>query len=255
MVGWLGSYVRRGSSRWSTGPHARLPGPLARRPLPVQPRPMLPRGGHGLPVAAVARSQRTRIIYATAEVMLQNGYAEATVTQIVSAARISRAVFYAHFTGKQQALLEAQKAATQHILDACNAAFSTAQDWPTRVWGALRELLGLIAANPAISHLCLIECYAAGPEAVRNAEETTRFFTGFLEPGYNYRPKARELPRLSSEAITGAIFQIIQRQVARGDTATLPERLPELAYIAIAPFTGPAKAAKTIERLTAPQQP
>ena len=255
MVGWLESYASRGPVRWSTGPHTPLESPQPRATPPVRARSMLPRGRHGVPAAAVMRSQRTRILHATAEVMMRKGYANSTVTQIVSAARISRAVFYAHFTDKQQTLLEAQQASTQHALDACNAVFSTTEVWPTRIWGALRALLGLVAANPTLSHLCLVECYAAGSAAVRNAEETPRLFTGFLQEGYRCRPGARERPGLSSEAITGAIFQMIQRQVARGETDALPRRLPELAYIAIAPFTGPGKAAGMIERLSAPQQP
>ena len=108
-------------------------------------------------------------------------------------------------------------------------------------WGGWRR-------SPALSHLCLLDCYAAGPEAVRHTEELTRCFTGFLQEGYTHRPAAAGLPELSSEAIAGAILQIIRDDVALGATATLLHRLPELAYIALAPFTGPANAAKKIEQ-------
>jgi hypothetical protein len=61
----------------------------------------------------------------------------------------------------------------------------------------------LIAQNPAISHLRLVECYASGPAAIRRAEEITRSFTIFLHEGYHYRPEAASLPRLCSQAIAG----------------------------------------------------
>jgi hypothetical protein len=83
---------------------------------------------------------------------------------------------------------------------------------------------------------------------VRRAEEITRSFTIFLEEGYRQRPEASELPRLCSQATAGAIFEIIQRDVAAGATAQLPRRLPQLVYVAIAPFLGPAAAIEQIER-------
>jgi AcrR family transcriptional regulator len=252
-VTWISSYaVPAGQEHWSTSASALLPPPARERLVVSGPRPRrLPRGRHGLPPGVIARSQRTRIIYGTAEVMMAKGYAKATVADIVAAAGVSRDVFYEHFADKQHAFLEAQQHPTQHILDTCAAAFFSANDWPERVWRVFDTLIRVIAENPAISHLRLIECYAAGPDAVRRAEEITRSFTIFLEEGYGYRPRARELPRVCSHAIAGAIFEVIQRHVARGDTVGLARRLPQLTYIAIAPFTGPEEAVRKLEELIA----
>ena len=70
-------------------------------------------GRHSLPPGLVARSHRTRIIYATAEVTQQKGYGDTTVADIVAAAGVSRDVFYEHFSDKQNAFLEAQNHPTQ----------------------------------------------------------------------------------------------------------------------------------------------
>ena len=111
LVGWVRSYARRDGVRWSAGPHARLvhPGPQTSGGVSLA---ALPRGRHGLPADAVSESHRIRIINATAEVISREGYAATSVRDIVAAARISRAVFYQHFSGKQHALLEAQQDAT-----------------------------------------------------------------------------------------------------------------------------------------------
>ena len=122
-------------------------------------------------------------------------------------------------------------------------------DWPERIWRAFSALLEMVVANPALSHLRLVECYSAGPDAIRRAEEITRSFTIFLEEGYGYQPEARELPHLCSQAIAGAVFEVIQRHVARGDGAGLALRLPELTYIATAPFMGPENAIARISEL------
>jgi AcrR family transcriptional regulator len=255
IIVWIGSYaLPAGQERWSIGPHALLRAPAASeavRPAGgVGQRPgRLPRGRHGLPASVVARSQHARIVFGTAEVMAAKGYASATVADIVAAAGISRDVFYEHFADKQSAFLEAQQFATQFIFDTCSAAYFSAETWPERVWSTLAALLGLIASNPALAHLRVVECYAAGPVAVRSTEELLRVATVFLEEGYRYRPEATELPRLCSHAITGAVFEIIYRHVASGRADELPRHLPQLCYIAIAPFTGRERAIELLEKL------
>ncbi len=240
-VAWVLSYaVPSGTRRWSTGPRSLLPlASAATTPARARQSPKrLPRGRHRLPPGLVARSHRIRIIYATAEVVERKGYQEATVTDIVAAAGVSREVFYEHFGDKQDAFLEAQNHPTQHILERCATAYFGGTAWPERVWLVLEALLGMIAENPAISHLRLVECYAAGPEAIRRAEEITRSFTIFLEEGYRHRPQAEKLPKLSTLAIAGGVFEMIQRHAARGELEVLPSLLPRLTYVCIAPFMG-----------------
>lgn len=253
LVAWVQSYaIAFGRQPWSTGPHAVLAAPRKPRPAPkrgARAPGRLPRGRHGLPAGVIARSQRTRIIYATAQVMMAKGYASATVADIVAAAGVARDVFYEHFADKQDAFLEAQQHPTQHILDTCAAAYFAADEWPERVWSGLGTLIELIVENPELSHLRLVECYAAGPAAIRRAEDVTRSFTIFLEEGYRLRPQGQELPRLCSQAIGGAVFEVVQRHVARRDYAGLRRHLPQLVYVAIAPFTGPEAAGQAVARI------
>jgi AcrR family transcriptional regulator len=254
MLTWVGCYAMpAGTPRWSTGPRALLAQepPRARRTGPERRR--LPRGRHGLPSGVVARSQRSRIVLGTAEVMMAKGYAQATITDIVAAAGVARDVFYSHFTDKQSAFLAAQQYASQHLIDTCASEYFSGKDWPERIWRALRTLIGLTAENPAISHLRLVECHAAGPVAIRSTDEIMRAATIFLEEGYGYRPQAHALPRLSSQAITGAVFEIIYRHVARGEAAVLPRHLPELTYIALTPFAGREEAIRLVEDLSGGQ--
>jgi AcrR family transcriptional regulator len=253
-LAWLYSYSRAPTADlWSTSPRALLEGVVEDLGSPVQasaPVP-LPPGNHGLPADLIARSQRTRIIQAIAELTMAKGYAQTQIKDIVAHARVAKPVFYQHFSDKQHAFLEAQNHPTQYILDRCATAYFSADQWPDRVWRMFETLLDLVVENPAISHLRLVECYAAGPAAIRRAEDITRSFTIFLEEGYRHRAQAASLPRLCSAAIAGAIFEIIQRQVAAGELATLRAHLPQLAYIAIAPFAGAQEAIGLVEEMKA----
>jgi AcrR family transcriptional regulator len=248
LLSWMSCYeVPVGEERWSTSPAALLPAATpasANAParLPGDgadgPPERLPRGRHGLTPSVVARSQRNRLIAGTAEVMAAKGYGNATVADIVSAAGVSRDVFYDHFADKQNAFLEAQQFATQAILNTCAAAYFSATDWPERVWRALDAMLKLIAEHPAIAHLRLVECYAAGEAAIRSIEEFVRAATIFLEEGFSYREENRTLPRLCTQAISGAVLEVLSRKVARGESSELPRCLPQLTYISLVPFTG-----------------
>ncbi len=240
-LSWLLAYtVPPGSRRWSTSAGSLLPQEASAAPATSSQRSArrLPRGRHHLPAGLVARSHRTRMHHATAEVTQAKGYADTTVADIVAAAGVSRDVFYEHFSDKQDAFLQAQNHPTLYILERCASAYFSGGTWPERVWSMLDTLLAMISENPAISHLRLVECYAAGPAAIRRAEEITRSFTIFYEEGYRYRPEARTLPRLTTQAVAGASFELIQRLAARGETALMPSLLPRLTYVCIAPFMG-----------------
>jgi AcrR family transcriptional regulator len=255
LVTWMGSYeVPAGRTLWSTGPRSLMRATSELPPLPraaesAQAPIRLPRGRHGLPPGVVTRSRRMRIIRGTAEVMYEKGYANATVADIVAAAGVARDVFYEHFENKQHAFAEAQQYSTQYVFDVCGAAYFQARSWPERVWSTLRALTTLIVSYPALAHLRIVECYAAGPSAVRGTEELVRGAAVFLEEGYGYRPEARQLPRICSQAIAGAIFEVIYRNVSRGEVGEVPRQLPKLAYLAIAPFTGPDAAIELAEQL------
>ena len=252
-LSWIESYsVPPGTPPWSTSAATLLEdGSEPAPPAPWLPE-TLPPGTHGLSAGVIARSQRMRLIYATAEVMMAKGYQEGKISDIVAAARVAKPVFYAHFPdGKEEAFLEAQNHPTQYILDRCADAYFSADGWPERMWRMLATLIELIVSNRAISHLRLVECYAAGPAAVRRAEEITRSFTIFLHEGYRYRAEAASLPRMCSQAIAGAIFGMIQRLASAGEWEQLPRHLPQLTYIAIAPFTGALEAIAIVEGLKA----
>jgi AcrR family transcriptional regulator len=251
-LAWLYAYVRPpGTEPWSTSPYALLDR-VAPSPAPQQWSPQrLPPGTHGLTASVIARSQRTRILGATARLTMQKGYAATNVDDIVAVARVAKPTFYQYFEDKQRAFLEVLDSPAPYTLERCAEAYFTVDDWPERVWRCFDVLLGLIVSNPATSHLCFVECYAAGPEAIRRAEDGTHSYTMFVQEGYCYRPQAAQLPRLISQAVVGAFFEIVQRDVAARRWATLRARLPQLTYMALAPFTGAQRAIELVETFKA----
>jgi AcrR family transcriptional regulator len=257
LESWIQSYATpAGETRWSTGPAAILP--VAPRPasgvrqMPSATKPSpLPRGRHGLSPAVVARNHRERILYATAEVVHDKGYAEMTVADIVASAGVARDVFYRHFADKHDAFLAAQQDNLYENLAVGAIRFFEGDTWPERMWNVLESITTFVAQQPLVANLRYVEPYAAGPAAIQRLDDVTLNFTFFVAEGYSYRPQARELPHLCSEAISGATFEMIRYEIAHGRASELPRLLPRLTYVAIAPFTGPAEAVALIERIGA----
>ena len=250
LLAWMGSYaVPSGQPRWSTGPHA-LTDARAPAATPLLSRPgRLPRGNHRLPRGVVERNRRERIIHATAEAIQADGYADAKVAEIARAAGIGRDVLYKRFSDKRHLFLAAQAHATQEIFNGCARAYFSAGTWPARVYAGVRTLTEIIAAEPALAYLQMVAPYGAGAEAIERTQQTSGMYAVFLEEGYSYRPEASQLPHLCSSAIVNAVFEIVRGQIAAGHSSELPRHAPQLTYIVIAPFTGPAAAVELIEEL------
>jgi AcrR family transcriptional regulator len=208
---------------------------------------LLPRGPGVLEPAHAAQERRRRILDATARIVREKGYAGLNVAEIATAARISRGVFYSQFRNKEDVFLAAQAVGMEESVALAARAFFVTAEWPERVWRASEALLGYVAAHPDLAQLTLVETYAAGPAAIRSASDNRLAYALFIEEGYRLLGDGGDVPRLCSEAIAGAIFGLMSRQVMRGKTGEMLEILPATAYVALAPFTGPTAAARFVE--------
>lgn len=210
----------------------------------------LPRGRHRLPSEIVAGIHRERLIHAVADVTLALGYEDLTVTGIVAAAGVARSVFYRHFTSKQDAFLAAQDFAAAELTRRLARTYFEPRAWPQRVFRVLEEITGLIAANPGLAHLRLVESYAAGRGALCRVEQLRAAAAILLFEGFSHTT-GPPVPRRVADASAGAVFELLQRELISGDGAIVRRRLPELTFIALAPFTGAERALQLVGELSA----
>jgi AcrR family transcriptional regulator len=209
---------------------------------------LLPRGRSALAPSSAATQRRGRILEATIKVTAAQGYRGLTVAQIASAARVTKGAFYSHFQSKLEAFLAAQRMGFQEALTAAAEVFYVQGEWPERIWSALREFLRYIAEHPESAVLGVTEVHAAGEAAIRLEHDTRAAFTLFLEEGHRERRAVGPpLPPITAEAIAGANYGLLRRQVVTGQTAYAMRLAPQLAYVTLAPFLGPARAIDFIE--------
>jgi AcrR family transcriptional regulator len=257
LLSWTRSYAVPGEHpRHSSADWVKLGEILAGDPRPrppTEPR-SLPRGRSRLPAEIVSGKHHDRILRATIEVIRRQGYAASTITDIVAGAHVSRNVFYKLFHDKEDVFIAAQSLALQESVAACSRAFFGASSWPERLWSGLRALLEHAAADPDLAYVVLVEPNAVGDRALQRLIDTLKAFTIFLEEGYSQSPRAEQLPRLCSDAIAGALFELLYDQATHERIPQLPELTPQLAYIALAPFIGPTQATEFVKAKTAEEE-
>jgi AcrR family transcriptional regulator len=196
--------------------------------------------------------QELRIITATARLSYESGYRELTVSDITTAAHVSRNAFYRSFRDKPDAASLAIDLMFDQVMSGCAAAYFSAKQWPERVWRAGRAFAEAMAGAPSYSYLSLVETHAIGRQGCDLVYERMGAFALFLEEGFRYRPEAKALPKVSAEVIGAAIFEVGSQASRRRRTGEWHlAALPQLTFLCLAPFLGPEAAVEFVREKTA----
>lgn len=199
----------------------------------------LPPGRHGLPRDFVAESQRERLLNGIVEAVAEHGYNATTIASIAAAAQVSRRTFYEHFGGKQECFLAAYEMIDAHAGAAMLAAAGPDEPWPERVRTRLAALLDLLSRDPAVARFYLAEPLAAGGEIAARYRDAMQLIAELLRPDSGPSGVDAEV---RDQALMGGIATLIRRRLAAGDAAHLPELLPDLTELALAPHLGRKEA-------------
>jgi AcrR family transcriptional regulator len=254
LLSWMHRYEQpMATRRWSArsappepaDPSPPLLGARLRAPAPLAP------GRPRIPEDAVAENHRLRIMFATAELVQEQGYTATTIAEITKRAGVDGRVFYRMFADKQEAFSAIHELGFQQLMAATASAFFTAEHWPERMWEALSALSGWLEVNPAIAHVGFVESYAVGVEAVQRVQDSLIAFTIFLQEGYQHQPLEDPPTQLDLEAIVTSVFEILYRQVRSCDKPRIRATLPSLIHLSLAPFIGATETNRFIEKMLA----
>ncbi len=204
----------------------------------------LPRGSHGLPPEFVVHSQRERLFAGMAQVMARHGYAATTVDQIASASGVSRKALYAHFSGKEDVLLQAHRAIVARIAAGAGPAVRDQEDRLSALRALLDWALELFAREPALANLLLVEVAAATPASRRLQVETLNRVRRLVEQAT--AGGARAVPGIAIDGMLGGMVYVIAKAAEQGDATRLPALRPQLmAWFALV-VDGPEAAEREL---------
>lgn len=164
---------------------------------------------------------RQRLLEGLAASIAQRGYRETTVSDIVRHAKTSKRTFYAHFTGKDAALLELLEADNVAMIAGIRAAVDPAADWRVQVQQAVEAYVTAIETNPALTLAWIREFPALG-EAVRPVQrQGMRLFTDMLvditsSPGFR-RAGMQTVSRQTALILLGGLRELTAHTLEDGE--------------------------------------
>lgn len=212
----------------------------------------LPSGRHDLAREEVVKSQRERIVDATAEIVAEKGFAGLTIPEIASRANVSHETFYEMYPTKHDAFLGAQKVGLHQALRTTAEAYASAgSDWPEGVAAGLNALMDFVCSEPSHAHLTLVDTFGASPAAIEIRENALAAFTEYLRPGFDHAELDTEVPAVAAEAVAGGIWQVLHHYIEHKRLDELCDASPQLVYLTLNPFIGAELAAETARRPSA----
>ncbi|MHB8233187.1 MAG: TetR/AcrR family transcriptional regulator [Solirubrobacteraceae bacterium] len=206
----------------------------------------LPSGRHDLPRDQVIKSQRERIVDATAAIVAEKGFAGLTIPEIASRANVSHETFYEMYPTKHAAFLGAQKVGLHQALRVTVEAYEARADaWHAGVAAGMHALMEYVCSEPSHAHLTLVDTFGASPEAIEIRENALNAFTAYLQPGFEHAPAHVDVPDVAAEAVAGGIWQVLHHYTEQDRMDELCDAAPQLIFLTLNPFLGAELAADT----------
>ncbi len=207
----------------------------------------LPRGRHGLPREFVSKNQRDRLTAATIAVVSKNGLNETTIAQICAAASVSRRTFYAYFSSKEECFLVVYDTVIKYLRLETDAAAAEQLTWPGKVAAKLQAGLEFFAGNPDLAKFCFAVPQHAGEGVAAHYRMVTDRILGDLCDGMPPPPATKSPPQAVAASLAGGMVALVMRKVNRGEGESLPDLLPDLLELFLAPYLGRPEAVQVAQ--------
>lgn len=195
-----------------------------------------PRGPQAISGDAAAADQRRRLLAALPCAVAEKGFGQTTVEDIVRLAQVRRSSFYEQFADKRECFSTAYEIAQERLLGVLTFRCYTRSGPVERMGAALKAGLDLLAGEPGLANMTIVEAPAAGEAIAARHQEWLDRYGRLLQLAAVGAPDATK-PRPALEpAIVGAIVSRIKQKVLAGETTDLPGLLPELTQLTLSFF-------------------
>jgi AcrR family transcriptional regulator len=161
--------------------------------------------------AAEMDEYRRRLLDGMAAAIVEKGYAETTIADVVRHARVSKRTFYQYFADKQACLLACYAISHDRVIRAIEARQPSAAHlgWEVRLVLGLRDFLNAGESQLTLMSTLMIEILAAGREGLRARREIYQRFTDLLlklaeqERELHGKVRKRLSPNLATAIVSG----------------------------------------------------
>jgi AcrR family transcriptional regulator len=192
-----------------------------------------------------ADDKRARVLGSVVHLTLDEGYGELTDPQLAQFAGISTEAFHKQFANKEECFLTVVDEFASEALQAVEKTIEPIPAWSDAVPVAVSSFIEHIVSHPALLRLAFIDLYEVGPGMIPRMTKSIDRFIGMLAKN---APAPRRAPEIASEAITGAVWDIVSAYSSAERMRYLPCLSDHIAFVVLAPYIGPKDAIDSIEQ-------
>ncbi len=197
----------------------------------------LPSGRHNLPREFVVSSQRDRLLDSMAQACTEKRYAEVSVADIVSRARVSRSTFYEIFPDKEACFLAAYDAILgRFVSDVIRACQDPELSWAEQIEIGIETSLRFLAAEPAFARMCIVDMFSAGPAALERYLSAIRLISSFVDGARQRLPGMESVPQSVAGMVVGGAAVVIRGEIVDERTEDLLDVGPDLLYAILSQY-------------------
>ena len=191
--------------------------------------------------------QRSRLLAAAVVAVDELGYADTTVSDVTSRARVSRRTFYELFANREECLAAVLEDVVDLVEREIAAAGLDGLAWRERVRGGLLVILSFLDREPALARVCVVQALRGGPRLLGRREEILAGLAGVVDEG-RLESARGGCTSLTAEGVVGAAFAIVYARLLRGEREPLTGLLGELMGMIVLPYMGVAAARRELTR-------
>jgi AcrR family transcriptional regulator len=199
-------------------------------------------GPSGMPRHEVSDMQRARMLAAMIAAVEEVGYANLTVSRVISGARVSRKTFYEVFTDREHCFLEAY----EDVLDRARAcaleAYGAEPTWRDGVRSALARLLALMEEEPAYARVCFVDSLAGGERVLALRAQSSNELARAIDLGRRDSRRPDGPAPITAEAVIGGIFAVLRNRVVDDPKEPMTHLRGQLMSMIVLPYLGPRVA-------------
>ncbi len=213
--------------------------------LRLQPcaNPPLPASARLDPDACGGRTARARLLRSAIELRAQAEQVdELNSLRIADGAQLPIEAFMELFSSPQECYQEALDVMGDELLQRVADPGLVSAEWPAAVCRTVARVLAYLAARPVRLRTLAVTALEVGPQTIESVEGLLYETATLLSEGAPRRPRTG----IAADAITGALWQILNRETLAGRGHRLPALSEYVAYVVLTPYLGPEAAVAAI---------
>jgi AcrR family transcriptional regulator len=188
------------------------------------------------------------------DLVLERGYVETDLDQVLVRAGVAPAEFDRHFASKEECAVAVLDHWVADHERAVRAAYDAESDWVEAMRAAAYAAARWHAEHPRQLRYGLVEMLWAGELAQVRREAAFRRFLALVDAGREGAADPAAIPPFTAERVIGSIAEMITKYSHRGEFDSY-RFVPELMYLAVLPYRGEAVARRELNRPPPFRQP